>query len=267
MEDSLSLNKSQSFPQNNKSSFNPKGNTELKTVSFKQKKRKIEESDENDLTNKILSNLCYENFESENDKYYAHYHKKPNEIYIENVPLLAQNRFRFLISNNSSFLDSYTKYENGNFKNIQWEDIKLIYYYYVEDYQCPICLEKKLCCPIIINCGHIFCYPCFLNFYNYYTIESINKKVPNCPLCSEKIDLEKKEIKFCEMIKCHNYTNHMQIKFNLIMREKTSPTLFNLFYDPNLKKWKKSLKNQMRSIPLEISKEFIFSRIFTPTKN
>ena len=68
------------------------------------------------------------------------------------------------------------------------------------------------------------------------------------------------------MIQCRNYTNNMNIKFNLIMREKTSPTLFNLFYDPSLKKWKKSLKFQMRSIPLEISKEFLFSRIFTTNK-
>ena len=142
----------------------------------------------------------------------------------------------------------------------------MVYYYYVEDYQCPICLENKIVCPMIIKCGHIFCYPCFLNFYNYYTNVSINKKVPNCPLCSEKIELEKNELKFCEMIRCQNYTNNMNIKFNLIMREKTSPTLFNLFYDPTLKKWKNSLKYQMRSIPLEISKEFLFSRIFSTNK-
>ena len=269
MEDSLSLNKSQSYPQDNKSSSNSfvtKKNSEQNIGNYRQKRKKTEEAEDIDVTNQILSNLCYENFESENEKFYSHYHKKPDEIYIDNVSLLDQNRFRFLISSNSSIFENYTKYQNGNFKNIKWEDIKLVYYYYVEDYQCPICLEKKICCPIIINCGHIFCYPCFLNFYNYYTLRSVNKKVPNCPLCSEVIDLEKNEIKFCEMIKCHNYTNHMQIKFNLIMREKTSPTLFNLFYDPSLKKWKKSLKYQMRSIPLEISKEFLFSRLFTTNK-
>ena len=266
MEDSLSSKKTQSSPQNIKSSSQKKGNLEQNPASTKQKKKKSEETEDLDLTNKILSNLCYEDFESEKEKFYTHFKKKHDEIYIENVHLLDQNRFRFLISNNSSIFNNYTTYENGNFKNIKWEDIKLVYYYYVEDYQCPICLENKICCPIIINCGHIFCYPCFLNFYNYYTITSINKKVPNCPLCTEKIDLEKNEIKFCEMIRCQNYTNNMQIKFNLIMREKISPTLFNLFYDPSLKKWKKSLKFQMRSIPLEISKEFLFSRIFSTNK-
>ena len=266
MEDSNSLNKAQSNSQKNKSSSNAKGKTEQNTISSKLKKKKSDGTEDIDLTNKILSNLCYEDFESENDKFYTHYHKNYDEIYIDNVSLLDQNRFRFLISNNASIFNEYTKYENGNFKNIKWEDIKLVYYYYVEDYQCPICLEKKICCPIIINCGHIFCYPCFLNFYNYYTVESVNKKIPNCPLCSEKINLEKNEVKFCEMIKCQNYTNNMEIKFNLIMREKTSPTLFNLCYDPSLKKWKQSLKYQMRSIPLEISKEFLFSRIFSTNK-
>ena len=266
MEDNLSLNNSQSQEQKNKSSSKAKGALEPNSASLKQKKKKIENPEGIDLTNKILSNLCYENFESENETFHTHFRKKHDEIYIEKVPLLNQNRFRFLISNNAEIYNNYTKYENGNFKNIRWEDIKLVYYYYVEDYQCPICLENKICCPIITNCGHIFCYPCFLNFYNYYTVLSINKKIPNCPLCSEKIDLEKNEIKFCEMIRCQNYTNSMKIKFNLIMREKISPTLFNLFYDPSLEKWEKILKFQMKSIPLEISKEFLFSRIFSTNK-
>ena len=50
------------------------------------------------------------------------------------------------------------------------------------------------------------------------------------------------------------------------MRKKTSPTLFNLVYDPSLTKWKKSLKYQMQSIPFELSKEFLFSRIFSTNK-
>ena len=268
MEDNIPKSKSQPFPQEKKSSLNIKSKkSEQNTSSNTTKKNKKEEiEDEEDLTNKILSNLTYENFESEQEKFFPHYRKKHEEITINNVPLLDQNRFRFLISNNSSIFEEYTKYEKGNFKNIKWEDIKLVYYYYVEDYQCPICLENKLCCPIIINCGHIFCYPCFLNFYNYYTTIPENKKLPKCPLCSEFIDLEKNSIKFCEMIQCKNYTNNMKIKFNLIMREKTSPTLFNLIYDPSLIKWKQSLKNQMNSIPFEISKEFIFSRFFSTNK-
>ena len=267
MEDNISLNKSKSTPQAKKSSFSLKSkNSEHNISSISKKAKQGEIENEEDVANKILSNLVYENFESEQEKFVSHYHKKREEIYLDKVPLLDQNRFRFLISNNSTIFDNYTKYEKGNFKNIEWDDIKLVYYYYVEEYQCPICLENKLCCPIIISCGHIFCYPCFLNFYNYYTTQTPNPKIPKCPLCSEIIYLEKSPIKFCEMIQCKNYTNNMQIKFNLIMREKTSPTLFNLIYDPSLIKWKNSLKFQMQSIPFELSKEFIFSRIFCNNK-
>ena len=265
MEDNNSTSISKINQKSEKSSLNFTKKNSQKSSSLKKPKQE-EVEDKEDLTTKILSNLTYENFESENEKFCPHFRKKHNEIYIKDVPLLSQSRFRFLISNNSSIFEEYTKYEKGNFKNIKWEDIKLVYYYYVKEYQCPICLENKLCCPIITNCGHIFCYPCFLNFYDYYTIDSENKKMPKCPLCNELIDLSKNQIKFCEMIRCKNYTNQMQIKFNLIMREKKSPTLFNLIYDPSLKKWKKSLKYQMQSIPLEISKEFIFSRIFTTNK-
>ena len=268
MEDNHSFTKPKSDPQPKKSSSNlkPKNNEQNEISSIPKKSKQEEIEDQEVLTTKILSNLVYENFESEQEKFFPHYRKKHEEIYINNVPLLDQNRFRFLISNDSKIFDEYTKYEKGNFKNIKWDDIKLVYYYYVEDYQCPICLENKLCCPIIINCGHIFCYPCFLNFYNYYITQSLNKKFPKCPLCSESINLEKNSIKFCEMIQCKNYTNNMNIKFNLIMREKTSPTLFNLIYDPSLIKWKKSLKYQMKSIPFELSKEFLFSRIFSTNR-
>ena len=255
MEDVPKLNKMQSSPPVSESSL------KIKEEKIKQKKKII--SDDTDLTNKILSNLCFENFESQKEKYVPHFYKKEEEIYINNVPLLEQSRFRFLISNNSPIFSNYTKYTNGNFENINWDSIKLIYYYYVEDYKCPICLESKICCPIIIHCGHIFCYPCFLNFYDY---SNGKNTIPNCPLCSEKINLEKNEIKFCEMIRCKNYTSNMKIKFHLIMREKASPTLYNIFFDPNLKKWKKIFKYQMKSIPLEITQEFIFNRIFTTNK-
>ena len=108
MEDSLSLNKSQSAQ--NKSSSKTKKNTEQNTISSKPKKKKTEETIDIDLTNKILSNLSYENFESENEKFQTHFRKNHDEIYIDNVNLLEQNRFRFLISNNSSIFNNYPKY-------------------------------------------------------------------------------------------------------------------------------------------------------------
>ena len=54
MEDSLTLNKSQSYQPNNQSSSKIKGNTEQNTISSKQKKKKSEDTEGLDLTNKIL---------------------------------------------------------------------------------------------------------------------------------------------------------------------------------------------------------------------
>ena len=146
MEDNISPNKSQSDPQIKKSSLNLKSkNKEQNGFSSTSKKSKQEEIpdeedlttkilsnliyedfeseqenlDEEDLTTKILSNLIYEDFESEQEKFFPHYRKKHEEIYINNVPLLDQNRFRFLISNDSKIFDEYTKYEKGNFKKLQ----------------------------------------------------------------------------------------------------------------------------------------------------
>ena len=259
-------NPSKTLPQKNSQKKEPPDIINKKEEENLNKQKRKKQNDETDLTNKILSNLMYENFEPESEKFRPHFHKKSVEISINKVDILDQNRFRFLISNNSDIFKNYTLYEKGNFKNIIWDDIKLVYYYYVEDYQCPVCMEQKLCCPVITNCGHIFCYPCFINFCNYHTIRAINKTNPKCPLCSKKIEISEKNLKFCEMIQCRNYTNHMQIKFHLIMRDKSSPTLFNIYFDPSLKKWKNSLKFQMKSIPLEISKEFEFSRIFSTNK-
>ena len=53
MEDSLSLNKAQSYSQNKKSSPKKQGNIEQNTISSKQKKKKSEGADDLDLTNKI----------------------------------------------------------------------------------------------------------------------------------------------------------------------------------------------------------------------
>ena len=101
---------------------------------------------------------------------------------------------------------------------------------------------------------------------------SDNKKLPNCPLCSSKIEINSDNgkinldnngsIKLCQKIKSINYTNNMKMNFNLILKEKKSPTLYNLVYDPLLDNWKLKYKDKMKEIPDEQLKVFSFSRIF-----
>ena len=234
-------------------------------------KKKLE-----DISNQILLELKFENFEKETEAFYPKIIPKEVKISIDDVSLLNQSHLRFLINQNSTLFKNYTKYKQNDFKNINWDDIQLVYYYCNGDYFCPICLESKLCCPVITECGHVFCYPCIVSLYNYHTNISVNKKIPNCPLCTKLIDIKSDNgkisidndgsLKLCQKINNINYNNNMKIIFNLILKEKKSPTLYNLAYDPYLDNWKLKYKDKMKNIPEEQTKEFNFSRIFLENK-
>ena len=243
---------------------NPKNSKAHKKLKGKKKLQ--------DISNQIVIELNYENFELENETFYPQICKKENKIFMENVSLLDQSHFKFVVNQNSDIFNHYNKYKQNNFKNICWKDIEFIYFYCNDNYTCPICLESKLCCPVITKCGHVYCFPCIASLYNYHMNISQNKKVPTCPLCTTKIEIFSEDAKFniendgtfklCQKIQSINYNNNMNIKFNLILREKKSPTLFNLIYDPMLDNWKNNFENKIKEIPDEETKEFNFSRIF-----
>ena len=232
-----------------------------KSKKLKSKKKYI------DISNQIMLEFNYEDFEQEAESFVPQVYKKENKITIENVNLLDQSHLRFLINPKADIVKHYNSYKQKNFRNITWEDIELIYFYYNENYICPICLESKLCCPVISKCGHVFCYPCIISMYNYHTKFSENKNMPNCPLCKEKIKIYEDEkncdiFKICRKIETKNYTIEMKMKFNLILRDKKSQTLYNLIYDPLLTNWENNFRYKMRDIPDKQIPEFNFSRIF-----
>ena len=216
-----------------------------------------------DISNQVTLEFTYEDFEQETDSFFPQIYREENKISINKVHLLDQSHLRFLINNNSNIINHYTSYKQKNFKNISWQDVELIYFYCNENYICPICLESKLCCPVISKCGHVFCYPCIISLYNYYTNsdENNNNICPKCPLCKENIE-DEDFFKICEKIENVNYNIDMKMKFNLIMKEKTSQTLYNLIYDPVLTNWENNFRYKMRDIPEKNLKEFNFSRIF-----
>ncbi len=229
-----------------------------------------------DISGQISLGLKYEDFDQEVESYYPQLCRKENKISMDNVSLLDQSHFKFLVKQNADIFKYYSQYKQNNFKNLSWKDIELVYFYCNDNYSCPICLESKLCCPIITKCGHVFCFPCITSLYNYHMNISINKKVPNCPLCNKKIEslsdderinIDKNDdFKLCQKIESINYNTNMKIKFNLILREKKSPSLYNLIYDPLLDNWKNNFKNKMKKIPDEQDKEFNFSRLFSTNR-
>ena len=229
-----------------------------------------------DISGQISLGLKYEDFDQEVESYYPQLCRKENKISMDNVSLLDQSHFKSLGKQNADIFKYYSQYKQNNFKNLSWKDIELVYFYCNDNYSCPICLESKLCCPIITKCGHVFCFPCITSLYNYHMNISINKKVPNCPLCNKKIEslsdderinIDKNDdFKLCQKIESINYNTNMKIKFNLILREKKSPSLYNLIYDPLLDNWKNNFKNKMKKIPDEQDKEFNFSRLFSTNR-
>lgn len=230
-----------------------------------------------DITKDIVVNFKYDDYEPFESKYKSKYRKNYSNIFFENVDILNQSRFRFILNLDD---DCYKNKENNNNTELEWDKILAIVYYSVDIYTCSICLEQKLVCPMITRCGHIFCWPCIYNYNDYCTKISINKKIPKCPLCKELIHLN--QIKFCEILNCLNYSDNANlgneystkyVTFNLIMKDKTSPTLYNLFYDPDLEYYKSKYKenelNQMlfNFIPFDRQEEFGFSRVFQTKPN
>ena len=87
-----------------------------------------------------------------------------------------------------------------------------------------------------------------------------------CPLCKEKFDMndisDDNCFKICQKIENVNYNINKKMKFNLILRDKKSQTLYNLINDPLLDNWENNFRSKMRDIPEKNIKEFNFSRIF-----
>jgi hypothetical protein len=226
-----------------------------------------------DISKEISVSFRYEDFDHTAYYYMPGVKKNSGRYYYDSVDILDQSQFRYIL-NLSDLHKNYSKYSYQTNSNIQWEDINTVIYYSTEVYTCPICLEKKLICPKITRCGHIFCWPCLLNYYDYWTKISVNKKIPNCPLCKTKISVH--QIKFCEILESVNYSdistneqNTHHITFNLIMKDRKAPTLYNTFYDPDLYFYKNNISKNQKDIftfiPFENQEQFSFSRIFLTT--
>jgi hypothetical protein len=70
---------------------------------------------------------------------------------------------------------------------VEWKDVVLITYNMInaDDVKCPICMEnlKVMVTPRITKCGHIYCWPCVLQYLAFEKEKSWKK----CPLCNDPI--------------------------------------------------------------------------------
>jgi hypothetical protein len=224
-----------------------------------------------DLSKDITLKFKYEDFEETGSNYLPRVRKRNHRYYFDNIDILDQSQFRYIL-NLSDTHNHYDSYSGNNNSQIKWDDINTVIYYSTEIYTCPICLDKRIVSPKITRCGHIFCWPCLVNYYNYWTNVSINKKVPQCPLCKEKLQIH--NIKFCEILQSINYCDFISsnsnselntrfITFNLVMKDRKAQTLYNTYFDPDLAFLKSNMGKEVFSfLPMENQSEFSFSRIF-----
>lgn len=101
----------------------------------------------------------------------------------------ANPSFQFVLKP-SADPDNYLRYLLNPDHALEWNDVLETQYTppaikTADKMVCPICLEpvEEMIAPRVTKCGHIFCWPCLLQYLDYDRVNSWKK----CPLCSEPI--------------------------------------------------------------------------------
>ncbi|KAK3183896.1 hypothetical protein Dsin_031182 [Dipteronia sinensis] len=136
--------------------------------------------------------------------------RRQRKIKPYNKDLFLQANYKFVVLDTGN----YSPEAMDPDKMLQWEDIICVRYFTPIPVQCPICLENPLC-PQITSCGHIFCFPCILQ---YLLMGEDNHK--RCPLCFVMISPKELYTIYIENVK--QYSIGDTIDFMLLTREKDS---------------------------------------------
>lgn len=100
-----------------------------------------------------------------------------------------------------------------------WEDIICLKYTTPFPVQCPICLDNPLC-PQITSCGHIFCFPCILQYFSMDENDLRDECWKKCPLCFTMISSKDLYTIFVENVEQYHVGD--DVEFVLLTRGKDS---------------------------------------------
>jgi hypothetical protein len=135
-----------------------------------------------------------------------------------NKDLFLQANYKFVVLDSGN----YTPESMDPDKMLRWEDIICVRYSTPFPVQCPICLEYPLC-PQITSCGHIFCFPCILQYLLMGKEDHKGDSWKRCPLCFVMISPKDLYTIYIEDVK--KYCVGDKIELMLLTRQKGSITL------------------------------------------
>lgn len=136
-----------------------------------------------------------------------------------NKDLFLQANYKFVVLDSGNYAPEYIDPD----KMLLWEDIICVKYLTPFQVQCPICLEDPLC-PQITSCGHIFCFPCIMQYLMLGEDDCKSEYSKKCPLCF--LMISSKDMYTIQIENVKQYHLGDVIEFLLLTRRKDSFLLF-----------------------------------------
>ena len=173
----------------------------------------------------------------------------------------TSSKERFVFSNFRFLVKESAPFPNSVDEPFDWLSIEMVLVPEIENVLCPVCLDVP-CIPRFTRCGHIYCMPCLLQFFQTSepSLEGLGNNWRSCPVCAEPLHLKQlRPVKFCPATE----PKEGEI-FHSLLIQKTVGSL-----RPHLPKFANdtisSLSPFQRLIP--VSKSFVLNEIITPDIN
>ncbi|XP_021298041.1 RING finger protein 10 isoform X2 [Herrania umbratica] len=141
--------------------------------------------------------------------------RRQRKIKPYNKDLFLQANYKFVVLDTGSYMPESMDPD----KMLLWEDIICVRYCTPFPVQCPICLEYPQC-PQITSCGHIFCFPCILQYLLMGEEDHKSECFKRCPLCF--VMVSQKDLYTIYIENVRQYCVGDTIEFMLLTRQKDS---------------------------------------------